>query len=147
MWEATTGLEVAQVNHDGAVIAVAFSNDGKYLATASLDKTARVHFVNSDDLINEACGRLGRNLTADEWERYMNLGLKEYQKTCDSLPVHPSVLAEARDLASGGRVKEAIAIFRRALQLQPDIDLNPDTKEIDNNPEAVAKELAIEQEQ
>ena len=63
------------------------------------------------------------------------------------LPVHPSVLAEARDLASGGRVKEAIAIFRRALQLQPDIDLNPDTKEIDNNPEAVAKELAIEQEQ
>jgi len=141
VWSSSSSKEVAKLNHDDWVWGVAFSADGKYLATASADKTARVHFLNSQDLINEACSRLRRNLTADEWQRYMNLDLRQYKKTCDNLPVHPSVVAE---LAKGGKVKEATAILHRALKLEPDIDLNPDTEEIENDPEAVARQLAKE---
>ncbi|MGK7902700.1 MAG: hypothetical protein AB4352_15065 [Hormoscilla sp.] len=39
-------------------------------------------------------------------------------------------------------MKEATAIFHRALKLEPDIDLNPDTEEIENDPEALARQLA-----
>ncbi len=142
VWDATTGLEVAKLNHDGYVNAVAFSSDGKYLATASKDSTVRVHLYKPQDLISEACHRLRRNLTAEEWERYINLDLNKYHKTCDNLPVHPSVLATGRWLAKKGEVKKAAAIFRRALELQPDIDLDPDI--IDNDPEALAQRLATD---
>ncbi|MCP4259459.1 MAG: WD40 repeat domain-containing protein [Planctomycetes bacterium] len=40
VWEATSGKEVARMNHEDDVWFVAFSPDGKYLATASRDKTA-----------------------------------------------------------------------------------------------------------
>jgi len=91
VWDAVTGQKVARVNHDDKVRALAFSPDGKYLATASSDRTARVHFLKPEDLRKEACRRLPRNLTADEWERFMNLDLQQYEKTCDNLPVHRSV--------------------------------------------------------
>jgi len=144
VWELSTGNEVAKLYHNDRVLAVSFSPDGPYLATASADNTARLHFFEPEDLINEACRRLRRNLTADEWQRYMNLDLNQYHKTCDNLPVHPSVLARGRELAKGGEVKEAVAIFRRVLELEPDTDLDPDTKEIETDPEAVAGRLAAE---
>ena len=144
VWDRVTGAEITRISHDGWVFDVAISADGKYLATTSQDKTARVHLFKAGALVKEACRRLRRNLTADEWERYMNLDLNKYHKTCDNLPVHPSVLAKGGELAKEGEVKEAVAIFRRALKLQPDIDLNPDTEEIDNNPEAVAREFAAD---
>ena len=140
VWETSTGKETVKLNYDSRVNAVAFSPDGKYLATGSDDKTAQIHFYRSDDLINEACRRLHRNLTAEEWERYMNLDLDQYHKTCNSLPVHPSVVAKGRELAKEGKIQEATSIFRRVLELEPELDLDPDTKE--NDPEAVARKLA-----
>jgi WD40 repeat protein len=45
VWEATTGKEVARIKHDKPVNAISFSRDGKYLATASGDNTARMSEV------------------------------------------------------------------------------------------------------
>jgi hypothetical protein len=36
------------------------------------------------DLIDEACARLTRNLTPEEWRQY--LGDEPYRKTCPNLP-------------------------------------------------------------
>ena len=45
-------------------------------------------------------------------------------------------------LAGLGKVEEAIAAFEEAQNRQPDIDLNPNTKEIETNPETMALEFA-----
>jgi WD40 repeat protein len=42
VWETTSSKEVARMNHEIYVCSVAFSPDGKYLATASNDRAARV---------------------------------------------------------------------------------------------------------
>ena len=42
VWEAATGKEISRMTYDGYVYSVAFSPDGKYVASASVDGTARV---------------------------------------------------------------------------------------------------------
>ncbi|MBS9769215.1 MAG: hypothetical protein J7F05_01410, partial [Trichodesmium erythraeum GBRTRLIN201] len=95
LWDTENGKELATLNHQSLVNAVAFSPDGKTIATANYDNTARLHWATSEGLIQEACSRLSRNLTAKEWQQYINSDLETYQKTCENLPVHPSVTAEA----------------------------------------------------
>jgi uncharacterized protein with WD repeat len=85
VWEAASGQEVARMTHEGPVLAVAFSPDGRWLATGSDDNTARVWLVRPEDLIAEACSRLTRNLTREEWRRY--LSDEPYRLTCPNLPV------------------------------------------------------------
>ncbi len=122
----TTGEQMARMNHENWVHSVAFSLDGKYLATASSDKTARVWLLRPEDLMGEAGSRLTRNLTYQEWQQY--LPDEPYRKTCPNLPVHPSFIEAGRDLARAGNVEGAIAIFRRAVELEPTLDLDPDAE-------------------
>jgi WD40 repeat protein len=136
--EAATGKEVSRLAHHGDVSAVAFSPDGRWVATGSWDKTARVmeaatgkelvrHEMNGRvitvcflgnsslllsvrlaydvplgpvseieishviidpaELIPDACSRLPRNLTREEWGRY--LPGEPYRSTCPNLPLEP----------------------------------------------------------
>ncbi len=82
--EAATRQEVARLAHEDVVRAVASSPDGKWVATGSFDHTARVWRGRTIDLITEACSRLTRNLTSEEWQQY--LGDEPYSKTCPNLP-------------------------------------------------------------
>ena len=51
----------------------------------------------------------------------------------------------AKNLAKTGektKIKQAISIFKKALELEPEIDLDPDTETRDTDPKLVANKLA-----
>jgi WD40 repeat protein/uncharacterized membrane protein len=84
IWAAATGRELARLPHRAQVLAVAFSLDRKYVTTLSRDGAARTWFLQPEDLLAEACARLTRNLTEEEWHRFV--GDEPYRPTCPKLP-------------------------------------------------------------
>jgi WD40 repeat protein len=85
IWEVTTGEEVARREHEeGALWEAIFSPDGKYLATAGTDTTAKIWLWHPQDLIDEACARLQKNLTQEEWRQYVKDEIA-YETTCENL--------------------------------------------------------------
>lgn len=88
VWNYATGELLTQLVGDGDFKDVRFAGNGRYLLTGSRDHTAVLWLWKTEDLRDEACKRLGRNLTADEWARH--LGAMPYRKTCASLPAEGS---------------------------------------------------------
>ena len=84
MFDAATGAEVSRMEHEGPVNAVAFSPDGIRIATGSNDRSARVWYADHDQLIEQATGRLTRNLTQQELRRYFRD--EPYRKIRADLP-------------------------------------------------------------
>ena len=86
VWEAVSGREVARMMHGGDVTSVAFSPEGRYVVSGSDYKTARVWLWRPEDLIEEACHRLPRNLTLEEWQQYVAAEVP-YHATCPDKPI------------------------------------------------------------
>ena len=83
--EASHDETLSELAHDGDVWDLAFSPDSRWLVTASADHTARVWPLRPNDMIDEACARLTRNLKQEEeWKQYMRG--KPFRKTCPNLP-------------------------------------------------------------
>ena len=63
---------------------LAFSPGGKYLATLQKGGNLLVWLLRYEDLSAEACSRLTRNMTRNEWREYF--GDQAYHPTCPQLP-------------------------------------------------------------
>ncbi|WP_338875566.1 hypothetical protein WBJ53_08100 [Spirosoma sp. SC4-14] len=56
---------------DSWVMSIRFTSDNKRLIASSADKTIRVRNVNTADLYAELTRKVKRNLTAEEWDKYI----------------------------------------------------------------------------
>jgi WD40 repeat protein len=68
----------------GAVTSLVFSPDGLALAAGSQAGTATLWDLDVEHWKARACELAGRNLTLDEWYKYIELA--EYHKTCEQWP-------------------------------------------------------------
>lgn len=83
VWRTQTGEELWRAERLGAVTAAALSPTGDRLAMA-VGSEVRVQAINPDDLITYACRQVTRNLTEDEWHKFLP-GVR-YTHTCRNLP-------------------------------------------------------------
>jgi WD40 repeat protein len=66
------GREVLTLTgHDNAVYGVAFSPDGRLLASAGLDGNVIVHLLPIEELVDVARQRVTRDLTHEECRQYL----------------------------------------------------------------------------
>jgi WD40 repeat protein len=93
LMDVASGKEVARIPHTDVVNGVSYSQDGKYLATASSKvlqfwETAQLRQIEikgeSKDLISAACSRLFENLSRVQWETFF--GNEDYTPLCENLP-------------------------------------------------------------
>jgi WD40 repeat protein len=121
LWDVASGKPIGApfTAHTDHVKSVAFSPDGKTLASAGWESSIILWDVNLVDWQALACRKANRNLTLDEWQRY--LGEDEpYRITCPSLPVEQDALQswhqQAQDYLNGGDSSRAARIYTQAVQ-------------------------------
>jgi WD40 repeat protein len=88
VWEITTGREVARIKHTSPVWVAAFSPDGRWIVSGNGDDDSGTLLVwpwHPDDLLAEACNRVPRNLTQEEWVQYLGPDIP-YHATCPGKP-------------------------------------------------------------
>jgi WD40 repeat protein len=77
--------EATWISQKDDVVSLAFSADGKHLAVVSGKGDIKVRrWWTETELVEEACRRLTRNLTYDEWRQY--LSPQPYRPTVKTLP-------------------------------------------------------------
>jgi WD40 repeat protein len=83
VWDLTDQHPVAVIPYKSDLNDLTFSPDGNYIVIAS-NESLQMWPWSVERLIADACTRLPRNLTKDEWDTY--IPGEPYHKTCDNLP-------------------------------------------------------------
>ncbi|MGH8070026.1 MAG: tetratricopeptide repeat protein [Candidatus Entotheonellia bacterium] len=124
VWDASAGQALLTLaGHTAGVTGVALSPDGARLATASGDGTVRVYALNIEDLMALARTRMTRPLTSQECQTYLH----EAQRCPLAVTALNHVVA-GNNRARAGEVDGAVTSFRRALELDPTLRLDPEAK-------------------
>jgi WD40 repeat protein len=87
VWDGATGGRLAQLPDAGYLRAAAFSPDGRYLLSGYDGRFAALWLWRSSDLRDQACARLTRNLSREEWAHWFPK--QAYRQTCPNLPAEP----------------------------------------------------------
>jgi WD40 repeat protein len=85
IWHIPTGELLGQFRADDRFTDFAFTAGGERLLTGDTSGTLSLWRWRTEDLREEGCRRLTRNLQRDEWTRYV--GDAPYRATCPHLPM------------------------------------------------------------
>jgi WD40 repeat protein len=77
-------------DHSTWVLSIAFTPDSERLIAGCQDKLIRVWPTNAETMTQKLCDKLNRNLTQDEWNRFVAEDIN-YEKTCKKLPIGEGV--------------------------------------------------------
>jgi WD40 repeat protein len=80
VWSSTDGRLLSELSDAGDILDFAFTPDGRQILTGSSSNQAVLWSWQAADLAVEGCRRVTRNLTREEWDRY--LGGLPYRETC-----------------------------------------------------------------
>jgi len=119
LWDVATRQPLWSAD-DGSVSA--FSPDSKMLATINRGAVT-LWDLGLESWKARACAIANRNLTLGEWEQYFEG--EPYRKTCEELPINPSVLKQGVSLAKDGDFESAVPILRRARELDSGLKFDP----------------------
>ncbi|ASC70040.1 WD-40 repeat protein [Halomicronema hongdechloris C2206] len=141
LWDLDGNLIGEFKGHEEVVTGVAFSPDGQYLISASGDSTAKVWRIarTLDDLLAQGCDWLADYLTLHP-DALMEL---ENCQRPDLLPKAASYLVKtAMQTARTGNVQLAQQQLATALTWNPDVDLDPETPEHEQNATQMARKFS-----
>lgn len=79
-------LPITMTNNSGFIWDIAFTRSSKYLIASCSESEIRVWPTDPAILADEICPKLTRNLTADEWNKYVGKGeMLQYESTCETI--------------------------------------------------------------
>ncbi len=81
-------LPIVMDNNNGFIWDIAFAKGSDYLIAASHESEIRVWPTNPELLATQICPKLGRNMTQDEWNKYVGAKVP-YESTCPNLLIKP----------------------------------------------------------
>lgn len=90
MWvlENPEDLPIVMDNNNGFIWDIAFAKGSDYLVAACHESEIRVWPTSPELLANQVCPKLQRNMTQDEWNKYVGAKI-EYETTCTNLLIKP----------------------------------------------------------
>ena len=77
-------LPVIIRDNESYIWTLSFTNDNNYLVTGGNQGEVRVWPTNAKKMAKEMCGKINRNMTEEEWKRYVGSEI-EFRNTCKSL--------------------------------------------------------------
>lgn len=77
-------LPIVLKDNDSYIWDIAFTGEGLYLIAGGNNGETRVWPTDVSKMASELCGKLNRNMTDDEWKRYIGTSV-EFRNTCKSL--------------------------------------------------------------
>jgi hypothetical protein len=79
-------LPIVMENNNGFIWDIAFAKGSDYLIAACHESEIRVWPTTPDLLAKQVCPKLTRNMTLEEWSRYVSSdGDIEFENTCTNL--------------------------------------------------------------
>jgi energy-coupling factor transporter ATP-binding protein EcfA2 len=90
MWvlDNPNDLPIVMDNNNGFIWDIAFAKGSDYLIAACHESEIRIWPTDPDLLANQVCPKLQRNMTQDEWSKYVGNDIP-YESTCPTLLIKP----------------------------------------------------------
>lgn len=137
LWDVDTkqSIELVSLRQKTSLSDMALSFDNSHVALNACisyystneigceESSIRIINFNFDGLRNIACSKANRNLSKDEFAKYVEL--KDYRKTCDDLPLNTKVSNETPAAVTSSKRDSVFSFFQKIFFPSSNLDVKP----------------------